>query len=109
VRRTVLTVAVVFAVAAAATTAYSFDLGGLLANHEPADKFAIIHWQTLANLMADRGAQVHVYDANLPGVRASLGVIPGARLLSSSNHYDVAATLPADKRAKLIFYCHDTH
>jgi hypothetical protein len=108
-RRAVLMIAVVAAVAAAATTAYSFDLRGLLANHEPADKFAIIHWQTLANLMADPSARTYVYDANLPGVRASLGVIPGAHLLSSSDHYDVAATLPADKRAKLIFYCHDTH
>jgi rhodanese-related sulfurtransferase len=46
-----------------------------------------------------------VYDANVDSVRENAGVIPTARLLSSSSKYDVAKELPADKNAPLVFYC----
>ncbi len=44
-------------------------------------------------------------DANRDAVRQQWGVIPGAKLLSSSSSYDVAKELPADKGADLVFYC----
>jgi rhodanese-related sulfurtransferase len=43
-------------------------------------------------------------DANGAETRNSLGVIPGAVLLTSSSQYSVAE-LPTDKDAKLVFYC----
>jgi rhodanese-related sulfurtransferase len=48
---------------------------------------------------------VTVYDANREEFRAKNGVLPGARLLSSSSSYDVAKELPAQKDAALVFYC----
>ena len=33
------------------------------------------------------------------------GVIAGAKLLSSFDHYDIQKELPADKNAPLVFYC----
>ena len=49
-----------------------------------------------------------VYDANGQSTREDAGVIPGARLLSSSSKYDVAKELPADKKKPLVFYCANT-
>ena len=43
-------------------------------------------------------------DANGKETRTSQGVIPGAVLLTSSSTYAVSE-LPADKNAKLVFYC----
>lgn len=48
---------------------------------------------------------IHLYDANNEKTRKSEGVVHGAALLKSSSSYDVTQTLPADKNAKLIFYC----
>lgn len=50
-------------------------------------------------------SQVAVYDANGEKVRKSDGVVPGAKMLSSSDEYDVAKELPANKDTKLVFYC----
>ncbi|OGR94359.1 MAG: hypothetical protein A2V88_17135 [Elusimicrobia bacterium RBG_16_66_12] len=46
-----------------------------------------------------------VYDVNVESTREHVGVIPGARLLSSSSKYDAAKELPADKNIPLVFYC----
>lgn len=43
-------------------------------------------------------------DANGKETRTKQGVIPGAVLLTSSSSYAVSE-LPADKNAKLVFYC----
>lgn len=48
---------------------------------------------------------ITVFDANGERTRRDQGVIPGARLLSSSSQYDVARELPADKSTPLVFYC----
>ncbi len=48
-------------------------------------------------------------DANSPETRKEYGVIPGARLLSSSSDYDCAAELPKDKGTPLVFYCGNEH
>ena len=34
--------------------------------------------------------------------------VPGVRVLSSYDHYDLATELPAAKNAKLVFYCANT-
>jgi rhodanese-related sulfurtransferase len=97
-------------VAASAPPALAWDLGKLLNNKSDArDKFQVIHVSDLAALMAEPNDHVNIYDANGWGLRSTAGIIPGAHLLASDDKYDVAAELPADKSAKLVFYCADTH
>jgi hypothetical protein len=99
---------VIAAVMVAASSAFALNIGKLL-NNEPKqpDKFAIIRVDRLASLMADPNSHVNIYDANGWGLRSIAGAIPGAHLLSSDDKYDVATELPADKSAKLVFYCAD--
>jgi hypothetical protein len=91
-------------------SAFAFDIGSLLNNKpkEP-DKFAVIRVDNLASLMNDPNSHVNIYDANGWGLRSTAGVIPGAHLLTSDDKYDVAKELPAQKNAKLVFYCADLH
>lgn len=49
-----------------------------------------------------------IIDANSAETRTKAGVIPGAKLLSHYENYDVAAELPADKAQKVVFYCGST-
>lgn len=49
-----------------------------------------------------------VFDVNGPETRAQYGIVPGAKLLSSSSRFDVATELPADKASTLVFYCANT-
>jgi len=44
-------------------------------------------------------------DANGSTVREERGVVPGARLLTSSGRYDPNAELPEDRSTTLVFYC----
>ena len=105
----VSTLAVVI-VATSAAPALAWDLGNLLNNKSAApEKFQVIHVPDLAALMAKLNAHVSIYDANGWGLRSTAGIIPGAHLLTSDDKYDVATELPADKNAKLVFYCADTH
>jgi hypothetical protein len=99
-----LSVAVIFAARASAA-----DIGKLLDNKEEPDNFQIIHVADLAKLMADPSSKVQIFDANHASTRENFGVIPGAHLLSSAGSYDVDKELPADKNARLVFYCADTH
>jgi len=80
----------------------------LLSKVEGYQGFKIIHVSDLAAMMAKPGSKVMVFDANPPDVRESEGIIPGAHLLPSSSHYDVATELPPDKNRPLVFYCHNT-
>ena len=57
----------------------------------------------VAALLAEHRATI--VDVNGASTRAQYGIVPGARLLSSSSRFDVAAELPADKASALIFYC----
>jgi hypothetical protein len=102
----VISLAVLLAAVVGVVPVYASGLWDLLANHET-DSFKIIHVANLAALIA-RG-NVMVFDADPSDVRAKEGVIPGAHLLASSSHYDVATELPAIKTTKLVFYCHNTH
>ena len=85
------------------------DIGQILNNKEGPDNFQVIHVADLAKEMANPASKVQVYDANHPSTRERFGVIAGAHLLSSSDNYDVAKELPADKNARLVFYCSDSH
>src|SRR5437660_1111754 len=103
---------VLFALIAAALAFPSFaraaDVGSLLNNQREADNFKIIHTSDLAALRADRNSKVQIFDADGDKTRDRFGVIPGAHLLSSPDKYDLSE-LPADKNAKLVFYCADLH
>ena len=85
------------------------SLSSLLGNQPAPDNIKEIHNSDLVALMHDPKAHVYLYDANLHKVREKYGIIPGARLLSSAGDYDVAKELPADKNAKLVFYCTNLH
>ena len=89
---------------------FAFNLSQLLGGGEEQDlhTFKLIHVADLAKLMADKDVHVNIFDANAPETRAGFGIIRGAKLLASDDSYDVASTLPADKNAKLVFYCADT-
>jgi len=56
----------------------------------------------VAELVQRRAATV--VDANGTDTRQSMGVVPGALLLSSSHEYALSE-LPQSKAAKLVFYC----
>ncbi len=97
------------AVCVGAPRASAIDLSTLLGGKREARPFKIIHVEQLARMMENSKSRPLIYDANLPEVRARYGVIPGARLLSSYNRYNVKAELPANHDALIIFYCTDSH
>lgn len=77
---------------------------------QPADNPSeptVVTVDELAQLL-DQGAAIPV-DANNERTREEHGVIPNARLLTSSSDYDVDAELPSDRDAKLVFYCANEH
>ena len=74
---------------------------------ESNEGFKLIHIDDLKKLQA--GGNVAVYDANVPEFRSKNGVIPGAKMLSSYDNYDVGQELPANKGSPLVFYCANTH
>ena len=45
-----------------------------------------------------------VYDCNSDKTRKKVGILPGAVLVDDTEAYD-AGILPADKSAKIVFYC----
>jgi hypothetical protein len=108
-RRMILSASFFAGIMMVAMPAFSADLAKLLNNPPEHDSFALIRVTDLAKLLANPNAGVHIFDANPPAVRVSEGLIPGARPLTSSDHYDVAGELPRDKHAKLVFYCHNLH
>jgi len=68
------------------------------------EKFRLIEISELESLQK-AGPPVTVLDANDAEFRGKNGVIAGAKLLSSFDHYDIQKELPADKSAPLVFYC----
>jgi hypothetical protein len=100
------------AIVTAAAPARPFDLSKMLGNpdqDEALDTFKLIHVSDLAASIANPKSGVQIYDANHPDTRAQYGIIPGAHLLPSADGFSVAQELPADKNAKLVFYCANTH
>jgi rhodanese-related sulfurtransferase len=76
-------------------------------NTNQADSFNLIHVADLQNLM-DTTKNYAIFDANSDDTRKTEGLIPGAKPLTSSSHYDVAKELPQDKSTALVFYCANT-
>ena len=72
---------------------------------ESREQFQLIDVAQLESLQHDGRAPVTLLDANDADFREKNGVIPGARLLSSFDGYDVKKELPAAKDAPLVFYC----
>jgi rhodanese-related sulfurtransferase len=68
----------------------------------PAAEVGTVAIDELASLV-DTG-KCAVLDANNDSTRKSMGVIPGARLLSDYDNYALSE-LPASKAEKLVFYC----
>ncbi|MFI5348814.1 MAG: rhodanese-like domain-containing protein [Elusimicrobiota bacterium] len=71
------------------------------------EPFKTMHVADLAKALESATPPV-VYDVNVASTRENVGIIPGAKLLSSSSKYDVAKELPADKKTPLVFYCANT-
>ncbi|MGH7915510.1 MAG: hypothetical protein ACREPW_12830 [Candidatus Binataceae bacterium] len=95
------------AMAGGGSSAWS-KLSALLGSNHEDDNFKLIHVADLAALRADPNSHVVILDANVEPTREKYGVIPGARLLTSYDDYDVATELPSAKNAKLVFYCTNT-
>lgn len=66
--------------------------------------FKVMHVADLAKAL-ESATPPAVYDANVESTRENVGIIPGAKLLSSSSKYDARRELPADKKTPLVFYC----
>ncbi|HVB80147.1 MAG TPA: hypothetical protein VNE82_09435 [Candidatus Binataceae bacterium] len=81
----------------------------LLGNQHEDDNFKLIRVADLAALKADPNSHVVILDANVDSTRQAYGIVPGARLLTSYDSYDVATELPPARNAKLVFYCANTH
>ena len=79
--------------------------GGLACAAEPKEKFRLIELSELESMQKDARPPVTVLDANDTEFREKNGVIPGAKLLSSFDRYDIQKELPADRNAPLVFYC----
>jgi len=92
----------------AATSASAVDIGSIINSDRPVDNFALIQVSDLVSLMHS-GKKFWLYDANANATREKYGIIPGAKLLSSDDHYDVVSELPPEKSAKLVFYCANQH
>ncbi len=92
-----------------ATTASAVDIGTLLNNRRPSETFKLLRVADLVALLQNPAAHVRIYDANHNALRRKAGMIPGARPLSSDDHYNVVDELPTNKHAELIFYCADLH
>src|SRR5690348_2611941 len=92
-------VAITLALLGLSASANCLSIGDLLSKVEGDQGFRIIHVSELAAMMAKPGSRVMVLDANPIDVRETEGIIPGAHLLPSAGHYDVAAELPQDHNA----------
>jgi hypothetical protein len=108
-RRLLALIVCAASVALFAATASAADIGTLLNNQRPADTFKLLRVADVVKLIHTPAAHVRIYDANHNALRRRAGMIPGARPLSSDDHYNVADELPTNKRAKLVFYCADLH
>src|SRR5208282_6538414 len=89
------------------TTAVLFLMLFVLPARAEKTPFKVMHVADLAKALESTTPPV-VYDVNVLSTREHVGIIPGARLLSSGTKYDVAKELPADKNTPLVFYCANT-
>ena len=97
-----------FVVALTPAAAFACGDNERASGYEPTTTDQSVGWQkiTIKELNQARGnATIAVFDANSAKTRMQYGVIPGATLLSSATAYDTGRELPADKNARLVFYC----
>ena len=78
--------------------------GGFGTASNAKEGFQIVHADQLDQWLKAGKPPVHLYDANHDEFRKENGIINGAVLLAGSD-WDLAKTLPADKSARLVFYC----
>lgn len=69
------------------------------------DGFKILSVGELDKMLSQKGKQVYLFDANVESTRENVGIIPGAKLVDSSDKYDLKKDLPADLNSTLVFYC----
>ena len=101
----VLALASAMPAAAGSSSSACDKLSTLLTGKHWDDTFKLIHAADLAKLRANPNSHVVILDANVEETREQYGIIPGARLLTSYDQYDIATELPPAKSAKLVFYC----
>jgi hypothetical protein len=80
------------------------DQKSFAADKEP---FKIIKVADLSKMMSAKKKPI-IFDANTEETRNKQGLIPGAIPLESAGSYDVAKTLPPNKKSPMVFYCHST-
>jgi hypothetical protein len=109
-RAPIASLAVIAALTLTVAPGYCFSISRLLGNsgEQNLETFKLIHIGDLKSLMDTSKSGLHLYDANVESTRDTYGVIPGAYLLDSDDHYNLAV-LPPDKDATLVFYCANTH
>jgi len=56
---------------------------------------------------AKQAGKATVYDANTADTRQQMGIIPGAKLLTSAVKYEPSKELPSDKSGQVVFYCYN--
>lgn len=72
------------------------------------DGFKIVSMGELDKMLSQKEKQVYLFDANVESTRENVGIIPGAKLVNSSETYDLKKDLPADLNSVLVFYCANT-
>ena len=91
--------AIALCLALAAPAAFACDGSENHAEAAPLKKVTVAELAKMAS-----AKEATVLDANNNDFRAKNGIIPGAILLTSSSEFAVSE-LPANKDAKLVFYC----
>lgn len=69
------------------------------------DHFKVLSLADLDSMIAKKQKNIYLFDANVDSVRAEVGIIPGAKLIDSSDAYDLKKDLPNDLNSYLVFYC----
>ena len=72
------------------------------------EKFKILSIDSLDKMLTKKETQVYLFDVNVESTREHVGIIPGAKLVDSSEKYDLKKDLPSDLNSKLVFYCANT-
>jgi rhodanese-related sulfurtransferase len=70
--------------------------------------FNVLKVQELVSLMKTHSSPIAIYDVNVESTRDHVGIIPGAKLLSSSSSFGADKELPSTKDTHLVFYCANT-
>lgn len=75
---------------------------------QASDQLKKINIADLEKMLSQKDQAVYLFDANVESTRKNVGIIPGARLVDSSQKYDLKKDLPPDLNSILVFYCANT-